>query len=78
MSRSGYIDDYGCGGREEQWALIRWRGAVASAIRGKRGQKFLRDVLAAMDELPEPTLISDELEKDGQVCAIGARSSLGK
>lgn len=32
MSRCGYSDDY------DQWALIRWRGAVESAIRGKRGQ----------------------------------------
>ncbi|KGC50992.1 hypothetical protein DO66_5867 [Burkholderia pseudomallei] len=36
MSRSGYSDD--CGG----WSLIRWRGAVNSAIKGARGQKFLR------------------------------------
>lgn len=32
MSRSGYDD---C---EDNWAMICWRGAVASAIRGKRGQ----------------------------------------
>ena len=31
MSRSGYEDGL------EMWDLIRWRGAVASAIRGKRG-----------------------------------------
>ena len=34
MSRSGYTDE--CDG----WELVRWRGAVNSAIRGKRGQAF--------------------------------------
>jgi len=66
MSRSGYIDD--C----EQWDLIRWRGAVASAIRGKRGQAFLLEMYRAMEALPEHKLIAAELEKDGAVCAIGA------
>ncbi len=66
MSRSGYSDD--C----DQWDLIRWRGAVASALRGKRGQNFLKEMLAAMDALPEKKLIAHELEEDGAVCAIGA------
>lgn len=66
MSRSGY--SYDCNG----WELIRWRGAVASAIRGKRGQEFLRQLLAALDALPNKRLIRDELvTKDGEVCAIG-------
>jgi hypothetical protein len=68
MSRSGYIDD----GDIDQWDLIRWRGAVASAIRGKRGQAFLREMLASMETLPEPKLVAMELEADGQVCAIGS------
>lgn len=66
MSRSGYSDD--CDG----WALIRWRGVVASAIRGKRGQAFLTEMLAAMDALPEKQLVAWELEAHGQVCAIGS------
>lgn len=66
MSRSGYSEDI------EQWTLIRWRGAVASAIRGSRGQAFLREMLAAMDALPEKKLVASELEADGQVCAIGS------
>jgi hypothetical protein len=65
MSRSGYCDDL------DHWALIRWRGAVQSAIRGKRGQSFLREMAAAMDALPEKRLVLGELEKDGEVCAIG-------
>jgi hypothetical protein len=47
MSRSQYIDD--C---DDNWQLIRWRGMVASAIRGKRGQQFLKDLLAALDAMP--------------------------
>ena len=65
MSRSGYSD--GC----EGWELIRWRGAVASAIRGKRGQKLLRNLLAALDAMPSKRLIEGELEADGEVCALG-------
>lgn len=67
MSRSGYSDDF-----DDHWSLIRWRGAVTSAIRGKRGQAFLREMLAALDALPEKKLIADDLEADGCVCAIGA------
>lgn len=67
MSRSGYTDDFNNG-----WTLIRWRGAVASALRGRRGQAFLRELIAALDALPEKKLIVHELEVDGAVCAIGA------
>jgi len=41
MSRSGYSDD--CEGSE----LAMWRGQVASAKRGKRGQRFFRELVAA-------------------------------
>jgi hypothetical protein len=64
--RSGYSED--CDG----WELIRWRGAVASAIKGKRGQEFLREMLAALDALPDKRLIAHELQQDGEVCAIGS------
>ncbi len=67
MSRSGYIDDM-----YDQWDFIRWRGAVKSAIRGKRGQAFLKEMLAALDALPEPKLIAHELEQNGAVCALGS------
>ena len=71
MSRSGYIDDI-----DDDLALGRWRGMVASAMRGKRGQALLRDLLAALDAMPHKALISGDLEtKDGDVCALGA---LGK
>lgn len=67
MGRSGYSDDI-----ENDWSLICYRGAVKSAIRGKRGQGFLRELLAALDALPEKRLIAGDLEKDGAVCALGA------
>ncbi|WP_315833953.1 hypothetical protein [Bradyrhizobium prioriisuperbiae] len=79
MSRSGYSDD--C----DQWQLIRYRGAVASAFRGKRGQSFLKETLAALDALPVKRLVANELaapdliscshwgiHEGESVCAIGA------
>jgi len=71
MSRSGYSDDYDF----DQWSLIMYRGAVAAATKGARGQALLRDLLEALDKLPERKLIANELEEDGAVCALGA---LGK
>ena len=67
MSRSGY-DDYDA----DNWALIRWRGAVASAIRGRRGQAFLRELVEALDALPERRLIANAAEVGGDYCALGA------
>lgn len=67
MSRSGYIDD--C---DDQWQFIKWRGQVAAAMRGKRGQAFLLEMWNAMQSLPEHKLIANALEADGAVCAIGA------
>jgi hypothetical protein len=66
MSRSGYDDS--CNG----WDLIRWRGQVASAIKGKRGQTFLKELVDALDRLPAKRLIANDLIKDGEVCAMGA------
>lgn len=71
MSRSGYTDDYP-ESREEAWSSICWRGAVVSALRGKRGQAFLREMLAALDALPVQRLIAGDLEYEGEVCAIGS------
>lgn len=67
MGRSGYSDD--C----DEWALIRWRGAVASSIRGSRGQAFLKEMLSALDNLPEKRLIKGKLAStSGEVCALGS------
>ena len=67
MSRSGYADD-----SDDCENLQLWRGAVRRAIQGRRGQAFLRDLLKAMDALPEKRLIADELETEKGVCAIGS------
>lgn len=68
MSRSGYSDDIAV----NYWQHIMWRGRVASAIRGKRGQKLLRELAAAMDAMPEKTLTAHELiSTDGEYCALG-------
>jgi len=67
MSRSGYCDDL------DNWDLIRWRGAVASAIRGARGQAMLRELRDALDALPEKRLAADSLvTADGECCALGS------
>lgn len=69
MSRSGYYED----GDGDNWEMIRWRGAVTSAIRGKRGQEFLRELLAALDSLPDQCLARGELAtQHGDVCALGS------
>lgn len=70
MSRSGYDNDE-CNG----WDLICWRGQVASAIRGKRGQAFLRELVEALDALPAKRLIAHDMINYGAVCALG---SVGK
>lgn len=65
MSRSGYTDD--C----EHLEL--YRATVNRALRGERGQAFLREMAAAMDAMPEKVLIAGELMNEhGEVCAIGA------
>lgn len=67
MSRSQYTDDM------DDLAMGRWRAQVASATRGKRGQRLLLDLLAALDAMPEKALVTGDLEtKDGDVCALGA------
>jgi len=68
MSRSGYTDDYD----DDQWAMIRWRGAVNSAIRGARGQAFLRELAAALDAMPEKELTAGAFQTaDGEFCTLG-------
>ncbi|QDH70884.1 hypothetical protein [Marilutibacter alkalisoli] len=68
MSRSGYSDD--C---DDNLDFGRWRGRVAQATRGKRGQQLLRDLAAAMDAMPEKKLIAHNLtDANGCHCALGA------
>ena len=68
MNRSGYTDD--CD--DDPLEHGRWRAQVASAIRGKRGQAFLRELAAAMDAMPVKELIEGELiDADGACCTLG-------
>lgn len=74
MSRSGCDDD--C---DDPLAWGRWKAAVGSAMRGRRGQAFLKEMLAALDALPAKRLIREDLVADegmpfhrGDVCALGA------
>ena len=70
MSRSGYSDGYD--DAYSQWAMIRWRGAVASATKGMRGQAMFRELADALDAMETKRLIANDLIKDGEVCALGA------
>lgn len=71
MSRSGYVYDYD--EYRDSLPSGRYRGQVASAIRGKRGQRLFIDMLAALDAMPVKELIAGSLvEKSGAVCALGA------
>ena len=68
MSRSGYTEDDG----DSYYPVWFWRQAVRRAIDGKRGQVFLREMIEALDAMPEKRLIAGELEYNGNVCALGA------
>jgi hypothetical protein len=66
MSRSNYSDD--C----EEPALALYRGRVANAIKGERGQAFLRELVAALDAMPVKELIRGDLVRsDGACCTLG-------
>lgn len=60
MSRAGYSED--C---DDPLQEGRWRAAVNSAMRGKRGQAFLREALAALDAMPDKRLVAGHLVFDG-------------
>ena len=70
MSRYCDFDDYD----HEPWMEGQAVGALRSAIRGRRGQQLLRDLVAGLDALPKPELAAGALEdpETGCVCALGA------
>ena len=49
-----------------------WQQAVQNAIRGKRGQKVLRELREALLALPHKRLIRGYLVHEGEVCVVGA------
>lgn len=68
MERHGYNED-----GDDTWSYIKWRGIIASATRGKRGQQFFRDLVAALDAMPQKRLVRGELQDtECEVCALGA------
>lgn len=65
MSRAGYDGD-------GEWSLHHlWRQAVDRSLYGKRGQAFLRELLAALDAMPEKRLAYYDLKGPEGVCALG-------
>jgi hypothetical protein len=71
MGRSGYTDD-GPEDVEQLLAMGRWNGQLASAKRGRRGQKFFVELAAAMDAMPVKRLIKGDLiDEAGECCTMG-------
>lgn len=66
MSRSGYSEDCDDG---YVWLYM---GSVTRAIKGKRGQKALRDFIAALDAMPKKELIANSFSRECGVCSLGA------
>lgn len=66
MSRSGYTDD------DEDGTMGLYRANVDRAIAGRRGQRFLREMAAALDAMPVKELVADVVRDGDRVCAIGA------
>lgn len=71
MSRHGYGDGE-CDDQESFWMWIRHCGAVKRALNGPRGQRLLREMVAALDAMPVKRLVTGALQRDGEVCALGA------
>ncbi len=64
MSRSNYSDDCEY--------LDLYRASVDRAIKGRRGQSFLRELALEMDRMPEKKLVANVLiDPQGQCCTIG-------
>lgn len=66
MSRSGYSDDYSIA------ELELYRRTVENALKGARGQAFLKELATLMDAMPEKVLIAHEvISESGQCCTAG-------
>jgi hypothetical protein len=49
-----------------------WHANLRRAMQSKRGRAFLRELLEALDALPQKRLIRGAMEQSGEVCALGA------
>lgn len=67
MSRAGYGDDEDFPGQHGLY-----RGTVRRAIRGKRGQAFLRELADALDAMPVKELVARTVVRQSECCALGA------
>lgn len=66
MSRSNYTED------GSNWDYICWSGAVNSAIKGKRGQHFIKEALMSLEIMKDKRLITEEFKShDGCYCTLG-------
>lgn len=65
MGRSGFYE--GDGQAEHNL----FRGRVTRSLRGKRGQKALRDLIKGMDAMKEKKLAYGKFQSGGNMCAIG-------
>lgn len=66
-------DDFDYMDAEQQARVNLWRGNLHRQIRSKRGQAFLKELLAAIEVLPDKRLASGVIAKpDGPVCSLGA------
>lgn len=73
MSRHGYTDGGECDSVEAVLSYGRYQGALTRAIRGTRGQSFLRELIAALDAMPVKELLRGvAVQSDGSCCALGA------
>ncbi|WP_211243004.1 hypothetical protein [Sinimarinibacterium sp. CAU 1509] len=67
MSRSGYTDD-----NDDPLAHGRWRQAVRRALEGKRGQQLLRELVEALDAMPDKRLFAGSFATAaGEFCTLG-------
>jgi hypothetical protein len=49
-----------------------WHANLHRTMQSKRGQAFLRELLEALDAIPQKRLIQGAMEQSGEVCALGA------
>lgn len=70
MSRVHFNED--CDSPEAILDAGRWENNLRRQIKGKRGQAFLRELLAALEALPSKRLIANAVARDREVCTLGA------
>ena len=73
MSRITYSDDCYDADAADMLRGYAFAGNCDRALKGKKGQKALRELVAALEALPEKRLAKGFVEtKTGEVCALGA------